>query len=447
MRKLLIAVLVCVQLLLGGCAAVMTAAATHATAVAAAIDIAPLVLLTGAIGAIGLAGVARNDVPSYDAGTLGAALQARYTEVELVVRGALTNGQEGLVAAGLQVQRAIARARVAYRGSLDTKVDALGAPEQAFERDLAGMVATLSSGDRLAVKATGDRAQIVADRLPFPAGAPQVRSFGPLYLFSFLPFQTIAVRGTFPAEYEKGQVPRLSIDGKTYTAYSYSTQSIEFSVATSALASAEDRPGEISWHKGEVVIPWNRPLSDPLARGGYSNFVIIGVLPDSLGRATLDVATNVVRTEENLRASEDFRLDDSGQARCLRLSAQELTDGWKIIPATGRVETAGPADAQFQSEDERSICATARAVEPAEGGAWRVTARIGRTVTESRVTSESFDLKWGENRTFAPPPGKWSLRYSLFNRGFVEVDGPDAAGQFLRVASDARGIAIRTYPF
>ena len=446
MRKLLIAVLVCVQLLLGGCAAVMTAAATHATAVAAAVDIAPLVLLTGAIGAVGIAGVARNDVPSYDAGTFGAALHARYTEVELLVRGALTNGQEGLVAAGLQVQRAIARARIAYRDSLDTKIAALGAPEQAFERDLAGMLAMLSSGGSPAIKATGDRAQMVADRLPFPAGAPQVRSFGPLYLFSFLPFQTIAVRGTFPAEYEKGQVPWLSIDGKSYVAYSYSTQSIEFSVATSALASA-DRQGEISWYKGEVVVPWNRPLSDPLARSGYSNFVMIGVLPDSLGRATLDVSTNVVRTEEKLRASEDFRLDDSGQARCLRLSSQELADGWKIIPATGRVETAGPADAQFQSEDERSICATARAVEPADGGDWRVTARIGRNVTESRMTSESFDLKWGDNRTFAPPPGKWRLRYSLFNRGLAEVDGPDASGQFLRVASDARGIAIRTYPF
>ena len=81
---------------------------------------------------------------------------------------------------------------------------------------------------------------------------------------------------------------------------------------------------------------------------------MIGVLPDSLGRATLEVSTNLVRTEEKLRASEDFRLDDSGQARCLRLSSEELADGWRILPATGRGETAGTADAKCQAGGERS---------------------------------------------------------------------------------------------
>ena len=168
------------------------------------------------------------------------------------------------------------RARIAYRDSLDGKDAALERPEIS-EADVVAIISILASGDNRAIKEAGDRAQSVADRLRLPEGVPQLRSFGPLYLFAFLPFQTVSIRGTFPASYKDGAVPRLTVNGKAYAAYSYSNDSLDFSVTTGALISG-DSPGEISWSKAELSIPWDQPLFGPLSRDRYTHFVVIGVL-------------------------------------------------------------------------------------------------------------------------------------------------------------------------
>lgn len=91
--------LLCCQLMVGGCAAVMTAAATHATAVAAVADVVPLVLMTGAIGYIGIAGVAGNEVDTHSAGIFGAFLQTALSGAERLAQEAMNSEQEGQVAA------------------------------------------------------------------------------------------------------------------------------------------------------------------------------------------------------------------------------------------------------------------------------------------------------------------------------------------------------------
>ena len=82
--------------MVGGCAAVMTAAATHASLVAAAVDVAPIVLATGAIGAIGIMGAAGDDRETHEAGTLGAFLQQKQAEADLLVEAGMKNQQESL---------------------------------------------------------------------------------------------------------------------------------------------------------------------------------------------------------------------------------------------------------------------------------------------------------------------------------------------------------------
>jgi hypothetical protein len=359
MRRLLTAALIASQVMTGGCAAVVTAAATHATAIASAVEIAPLVAAAGAIGAVGVMGAARNGPESFDAGTLGGFLQANRAEAQRLVDIGMRTEQETLVTAGLQVERALGRARLAYFDSLGLKDAALGEPERLFERQVGEIVAALGSGSSATIKEAGDRAQAIAGRLRVPEGAPQVLTTGPVYLFSFLPFQTVSIRGVFPAIYTSGTLPQLTVNGKTYAAYSYSAQGIEFSLPTGALAS--DDPQAIAWSKAELLVPWERPLFGPLSRGS-PEIVVLGLLPDSLGRATV--------------------------------------------------------------------------VSKAQG-----------TSADAKVVTETFDLKWGDRRTFAYAPGEWRVRYSIFNRGFKELTGPDLANPFVRVASDERGVTIRTYPF
>jgi hypothetical protein len=457
MRSLLIATVLCSQLALGGCAAVMTAAATHATVITAAADMAPLALFAGAVGTVGIIGAVGDDRETFEPGTFGAFLQGAEAESDRMVEAGMKNQREVLVASGLQIRSALTRARIAYRGSLGTKDAALGAPERNFETTLASTNAVVASGDDRAVKEAGDRAQAVADSLRLPDGTPQLQSAGPRYLFSFLPFQTLSIRGTFPASYKNGALPQLTVNGKAYAAFSYSADSLDFSVNTNALIPGGPTGG-IGWNKAELSIPWEQPLFGPLGRDRYRHFVVIGVLPDSPGRATIDHAVGATRVEERARTSEDFALKpqlDPGQTRCLQLTAAELAEGWRIVKGSGKAALASftpgteAQDHGLQSEDDASVCWSASAAEDPTGKvpAWKISARIRREVADSRTVSETFDMKWGENRTFAYPSGTWHVRYSIFNRGEKEVDSPDLSNPFVHVASDGRSMTLRTYPF
>ncbi len=354
MRRFLIATLVCCQVMTGGCAAVVTAAAAHGAAIATAVEVVPVVLAAGAIGVLGVMGAAKNTPDSFADGSLGAFLQASDKEATRLAETGMQTRHEALMTAGLQVHNALARAQLAYDDSLSLKLADLPGPERLFVARTGEMLAGLSSGQGRAIKEAGDRANAVGARLDVPEGAPQILTAGPVYLFAFLPFQTVSIRGKFPAAYENGAVPRLTVNKKTYTAYSYSTQSLDFAIVAGDLRSETE---DISWVKGELVVPWDKPLFGPLRRSGVET-VVIGVLPDSLGRATVE-----------------------------------------------------------------HVSGTARAA------------------------SESFDLRWGERRTFAYPAGQWKLRYSLFNRDSTEVDRADAVSPFIRVASDGHSMTIRTFPF
>ena len=374
----------------------------------------------------------------------------------------MKNQREGQVLAGLQVQMAIARAYASFGKSLDVKTNALAEAERTYFAELGLAIAGLGGGSSQEIKTAGDRARMIADKLRPPGDAPQLRSYGPIFLFPFLPFQSINVRGRFPTEYPNGAIPQLTINGKSYKAHSYDAQSLVFSVPTVDLDAME--PGAIVWRKGELTIPWNRPSFDSLARAGFEDFVVIGVLPHAFGRATIEHRTSTVRREGRVRNSEDFPVDSNSagmeETRCLNLSPQEVSDGWKITAGSGTlVSTARMEDLGLQSENDRSICWRVRAIHnPADGtaahganeggkAAWRISATLWRDVNDARVASETFDLAWGSRRFFAYPAGSWKLRYAKFGGSPTEVETTDVAQPLVRVNSDGRGVTIGTYPF
>ena len=447
----------------------MTVAAAHASAIAAAIDVAPLVLFAGAVGTAGLLGGPGNESELYEPGTLGGFLRKAQNEIDLLVRDAMRDQREAVVAAGLQAERAVSRARVAYRESLGRKDADLGPSERKFETEVGRILADLAAGANESIDAAGERARQLGNALRFPDGAPEVFSFGPQYVFAFLPFQTITIRGRFPAAYEKTEVPRLTVNGKSYPAYSYGTESIEFSVPAGSLPPSGG-PDTIAWHKAELAIPWTRPLFDPLQRSGYSNFVVLGVLPDSPGRATVEHRTDVAGTEEQTRTSGAFELEPplegSRETRCLELSAEDVAAGWKLVPGSARIAfgplagSAGGAGAEnlgLASETSRSACWSVRAAQAdgsdtadrgqrMQSGSWKITAGVRREVLRSSIARESFDLSWGARRTFPYPPGTWKMRYALFNRAPAETDKARSSA-FIRIAADSQGVTIRTFPF
>jgi hypothetical protein len=462
MKTFAIAAAAFCQLALSGCAAVMTAAAAHPAAVAAAVDFVPFAVTVGAIGAIGLAGVAGSQPETHDPGTLGAFLQEKNAAVAAIVQGAMQDGREVVIVAGLQVQRSIARARIAFRESLRLKDDGLGAAEKAYKGELESSIAGLGVGENLAIKAAGDRAQSVADRLAVPAEAPQVRSFGPVYLFSSLPFQSITIRGSFPAAYPAGVVPQLKIDGRIYKAHSVDAQGLQFSIPAKDLADPESQA--IAWRKAQLEIPWDKPIFDAFARAGFENFVVLGVLPHSAGRGTIEHRVNTVRREERARKSEDFAQDpvlgDFATTRCLELAPEEVRQGWRLKPGSGTFSAKAAAafswrDLGLQSQNDGSICWRAQPVhsergptgDTADEATWAISAVAMRDVGETRTESESFDLAWGARRVFKYPEGSWKLRYAKTIGSPAEFDRTDLTSPLVRVESDARGVTISAYPF
>ncbi len=466
MRLIAIAAIACCQAGLSGCASVAAVAAAHPAAVAAAADLLPVAAMAGGIGLAGLAGIAGHQGDKYEPGTLGAFLDVRQAAAEAAAKSAMQQNREIAIGAALQASRAIMRARIALREQLNRRQDALdgaaGSTVSAIESVLAG----IAKGTNAAAAEAGEKARILADRLEVPAQVPQVRSFGPLYLFPFLPFQTLTVRGAFPDMYPEGALPRLTINGRSFEAYSYDTQSLAFSLPTSALGPPES-PVPV-WSRAGLSIPWDAPRFDTFAQAGQQNFVVVGLLPNSPGRATIEHRVKTTRTEEVTRKSDAFSLGaDAGeleQTACLSLTPGDLADGWRLKPGSAAPvfpaqAGAGVQDLGRQSEDDRSVCwrvrldavpaGQAEPVGPDRGSAalWSISAVLRRDVVEAKTTTESFDLAWGSNRVFAFPQGTWTLRYAKYGGDEIVFTGPDRSNPLFRVDADARSVRVSAYPF
>ncbi len=427
---------------------------------AAVAEYGPIALAIGVVGGIGISGVAGIERAAPAPGTFGAFLQDSQTEVQSQVQKAMQNQRETSVVAGLQAEGAIARARGAYKDSLNLKTAEIGEQERGFQRELESVLTSLGSTSNKTVKEAGDRAQFLADRLRVPGTAPQLGSYGPIFLFPSLPFQSVRVRGSFPSSYADATVPQLKVEGKSHKAFDYRSDSLAFSVLTADLGVEE--PQEIVWKKAEITVPWSKQVE--------KFDVELGVLPYSFGRATIDHKIVKVRREEKARTSEEFAVDaneaEPDESRCLTLSAQELSDGWRIGAGTSTAAriTGGEGEKKadwlglaLHTQNDNSVCwrartlrgATVSAMEGAEQAAkvvWRITAKIWRDVNEPGIASESFDLSWGGKHVFPYAAGTWKLRYSKFGGSVTEVESADLSSPLIKVSSDGRGVAISVYP-
>ena len=452
MRFLPIAALVCCQISLPGCATVAAVAAAHPVAIAAVVEILPIAAVMGGIGLIGLAGIVGEQPDSHAPGTLGAWLKERQTTSESAASGAMAAQREVSVAAVLQVQRAIARARIAMRDRLAARVETLDAGTRETLSEIDSAIAALPSAEPRAAKQTGDRIQLVADSLGVPAQVPQVRSFGPVYLFSFLPFQTLTVRGNFPAQYPQGEVPKLTVNDRVFKAYTYDTQSIGLSLPADSLSPAAQG---VAWSRADLAIPWEAPRFDSFARQGFGNFVVIGMLPHSPGRMTIDHQVEITRSEEVARTSDALTLSaeagESEQAACLTLTPADIAAGWKfkagsVAPVFAAQSGGALKDHGKISEDERSACWRVE-LNSAERLVWRLTAVLRRDVRETRTESEAFDLAWGGSRVFNFPAGSWKVRYAKYGGAEVVFGATDLTSPLFRVEGNARSVKVSAYPF
>lgn len=465
-RLLAISVFTCCQAGISGCASVAAVAAAHPAAVAAAADFLPIAAIAGGIGLVGIAGIAGYQGDKHEPGTLGALLDDRQAAAESAATTAMQQNRETAIVAALQSSRAIMRARIAFREQLNRKHDALDEQAKAAVAVIEAALAGLAQGTNIAAVEAGDKARVLADKLEVPAQVPQVRSFGPYYLFPFLPFQTLTLRGDFPDRYPDGALPRLTINGKSFEAYSYDAQSLAFTLPTGVLGATES-PLPV-WTRVGLSIPWDAPRFDTFARAGQQNFVVVGLLPNSPGRATIEHREKSIRIEEITRKSDAFSLGaDAGeleQTACLALSPKEIADGWRLKPGSGAPvlpAKSGSAvqDLGRQSEDERSVCWRARigAVPAAQADSpapdwdravlWGISAVLSREVVETRATSQAFDLSWGGNRVFGFPPGTWTLRYAKYGGEEMVFTGNDRSNPLFRVEADARSVKVSAYPF
>ena len=472
---------------LGGCAAVISAAHTGAAAVAAQGVGATLAVGAGAGVVAGLAAPelykalkSTEDAQGAEQepgipGTFGAFLAASRAEVRTLVQRAIQGRREVLVVAGVRAQNAIARGRAAFRASLSLSVSALGEQEKKFKTEIEALVSNLYSPVDLGVKDAGERAKAIAHSLRFSSPVPLLNAGDPVFLFAFLPFQTITVSGNFPTAYGAADVPQLSIGGKSYKASDYASDRLSFSLPTADLNAAE--AGEIVWKTGAISVPWIASSGFFAAAQIEQLGVDIAVLPHSFGRMSMDHAITSIRTEEKTRLSGEFPLTaanaEETQRQCLALTPQELADGWRLKPGSSAfVPGAGQAGLQIMdkwkewklslaSETAQAICwraSGAHAAEAAHAAAsqgaaqggkagWKISATLWREVKEPGVTRENVDLAWGSKHFFKYPAGTWKLRYSRTGAGATELAAADTTHPLIRVSSDPSGVTVSIYPF
>lgn len=435
-----------------------TVAAAHSGLIAAAIELAPIAVAIAGVGYLGIAGVAGHQSDTFSPGTLGHFLQEKQASIASLSTNAMRDQREVGLAALLQTARLVVRTRFALRDQLGSKLESLDAPAKAAVSNIDATLQVLGQANTAAVREAGDRAQAAADQLAVPTQFPQVRSYGPHFLFSSLPFQTITIRGDFPRQYPAGVVPELRIEDRTYKAFAYDSQGLSFSLPSDALGAAHSQT--ILWKKADLTVPWDQPRFDTFARAGYDNFVVIGLLPHSAGRVTIDHRVTASRTEEATRASDAFSLSpglgETEQTACLSLGVKEIAEGWRVKPGSGALIPVTPAasagdwqDLGRQSENERSVCWKVSLPPSAANRpyAWKVSALIRRETLEARMASETFDLAWGGNRSFPYPPGTWKVRYEKYDGTQTEASSADRVSPLFRVETDTRNVKVSAFPF
>lgn len=458
LRFVPVAAIACCHLSMSGCAAVATLAAAHPALVAAVVDFVPIALAIAGVGLIGIAGVAGHHSESFGPGTLGNFLQERQATMAVLSTNAMKEQREVNMAALLQATRLIVRTRIGFRDQLSGKLEGLDAPATSAVASIDSTVRGLGASAPAAVKEAGERAQEIADQLAVPAQYPQVRSYGPYFLFSSLPFQTITVRGDFPREYRDGTLPELKIEERTYKAFAYDSQGLSFSLPSHALGGAHAQA--IAWKKADLTVPWDQPRFDTLARAGHENFLVLGLLPHSPGRVTIEYRLSTVRREEATRTSDAFSLSpelgESEQAACLSLTPKEVAEGWRLKPGSASLVPVAPAasaeawkDLGRQSENERSVCWRIRLAPAvlAQSFAWKISATVGREFVDARTQSETFDLAWGGSRSFRYAPGTWKVRYAKYDGTETEFTSTDRTSPLFRVEADTRSVRVSAYPF
>ena len=467
---------------LAGCAAALPALHSGAAAIAAQIGAAPVAAAAGAAGAgVGLGIVVSDDVKRlareasespdeiYPAGTFGAFIQEGQAAVITLVQLAMRGQRETQVVAGMQVYSALGKGLKAFPANRAIKLEALPATEAKFRSDMDAAMTNLVSASDATIKAAGDGAAEIAARLRVATDIPLLRSSGPIFMFPFLPTQDIAIRGTFPATIDRENPPVLLVDGKTYKAIEFQPDTIRFSIRTADLDAAE--PGETIWKVAELRVAWTKPgavFSDSSQMARFR--VVLGLLTQSFGSLAMEKSVSAVRTEEKARSSETFSFASDAlradESRCLRLSAGEISEGWKIQPGSGSVaqenlDTGTPGnewrDIGIQSEGEHALCWKVRALNnpleivDARTGApqatWRISARIVRDVREVNVTSERVDLAWGSKHSFNVPAGGWKLRVTRYGGAIRELTASDTSNPLVRILAEESRVQVSVYPY
>jgi hypothetical protein len=287
-------------LALAGCAGAIPALHSGAAAIAAHASAAPVAAAAGAGGlGLGVGVLVSDDLKklareardtqfgTQTAGTLGAFLQDGQTSAQKLVQAAMRIQRDAVIVAGLQAQAALGKAQAAFKDSRNVKIEALAEAESRFKAAMDSVMTDVASPADATVKAAGDRAREAAARIRLAPDVPQVRSLGPIYLFPFLPTQSITVRGAFPSAYSGDIVPELSVNGKTYKAYDYQADSLRFSIPTADFDAAE--PRETAWVTAELLVPWNRPVLNIATSTEVAAFsMAIGVLTQSFGRMVVE---------------------------------------------------------------------------------------------------------------------------------------------------------------
>lgn len=457
---------------LAGCAAAIPALHSGAAAIAAHVSAAPVVAAVGAAGVgLGVGVVASDDIKrlakevrdtSYGTpspGTLGAYFLESQKATIALVESAMKSQRDVQVGAGMQVHAVLARGQAAFRESRHTRLEALTGPAAGFKAAMDPVLADLASVSDPAVRLAGERAQAIGGQIRLAASVPQIRAAGAVYLFPFLPSQSITVRGVFPETYPRESQPELALNGKVYKAVEMQRDSLRFFVPIADFDAAE--PTETVWRLAELSVPWNRQVVDFTTFTDVSKFnVAIGVLTQSFGSLEMESSVARVRTVERPRVSEAFAFaaepESAETTRCLSLSAQEVSEGWRIRAGTGSVASAPAQGAEWkdlgmQGESDHQICWKARALQEETGSAraassWRISAFLAREIRETDTARESVDLAWGGKHAFKIA-GPWKLRYTRLGGAAREVAAQEATDPLLDIRAEGSTVRVNVFPF
>lgn len=382
---------------------------------------------------------------------LGAVFGGMMDEVNTLITNARNAGDTLLLRAGSEAQLAIQSAQAAFDTELDKSISELDAVATEKVAALRSMVDQLERQTAADAMSALEKAQQIANTLPFSRTTPQLTSISP-QLITLDPRKdsvTLTMHGNFFHALDPALKPSLVINGNQLDPGMSTTQELTFVVPVRFLPLAS--PTAITLTAAKLTVPYLQGDVNPTKKIGTFS-LLLSLLPRSPGQIAVSWTQLSSRTQtrhvvSNKMHQDSSTDDDKGHSHC----DDPIPEHWSYVTWSAKfVMDRSSGDWSFQSDPVRTtpqVCFSVTTIHhcgffcPGDNGNvdFHFEYDISQEVPVETPRQQQLQLTWGDSKIIPGPMKDWKVTFDSFDGHHQEFAATDMANPYLKVETQVGG--------